>query len=136
MSDWLSPAAISEVTRALDLAGVFANGLLGGVLARGRELDLYGFLVIGVISGLGGGILIAADQRKLLRRLPVAALGLQVAGQLVGRALQQVGHIAVALDLLEQQRSARLVALGQQGLGLQVDALLPLLIGILIAAGL
>lgn len=57
MSDWLSPTAISEVTRALDLAGVFANGLLGGVLARGRELDLYGFLVIGVISGLGGGIL-------------------------------------------------------------------------------
>ncbi len=57
MSSWLSPAAISEVTRALDLAGVFANGLLGGVLARGRELDLYGFLVIGVISGLGGGIL-------------------------------------------------------------------------------
>jgi len=57
MADWLSPAAVSEVTRGLDVAGVFANGLLGGVLARGRDLDLFGFLVIGVVSGLGGGII-------------------------------------------------------------------------------
>ncbi|GAA5044858.1 trimeric intracellular cation channel family protein [Streptomyces similanensis] len=52
----LSPEKISEATRALDLSGVFANGMLGGVLARERELDLFGFLVIGVVSGLGGGI--------------------------------------------------------------------------------
>lgn len=53
----LSLGNVAEVTRALDLSGVFANGTLGGVLARDRRLDLFGFLVIGIVSGLGGGIL-------------------------------------------------------------------------------
>ncbi|EST33068.1 hypothetical protein N566_19715, partial [Streptomycetaceae bacterium MP113-05] len=70
MADWLSPSAVSEVTRALDLAGVFANGLLGGVLARGRRLDLLGFLLIGVVSGLGGGVI----RDVLLQHGPPVAL--------------------------------------------------------------
>ncbi|MEU1529770.1 trimeric intracellular cation channel family protein [Streptomyces fagopyri] len=53
----LSPESVTELTQALDLSGVFANGTLGGVLARSRHLDLFGFLVIGIVSGLGGGIL-------------------------------------------------------------------------------
>ncbi|MEU8976362.1 trimeric intracellular cation channel family protein [Streptomyces monashensis] len=57
MAGYLSPENVSEVTRALDLSGVFANGTLGGVLARASRLDLFGFLVIGIVSGLGGGIL-------------------------------------------------------------------------------
>lgn len=57
MAGWLSPENVTEVTRVLDLSGVFANGTLGGVLARSRRLDLFGFLVIGIVSGLGGGIL-------------------------------------------------------------------------------
>ncbi|WP_405142775.1 TRIC cation channel family protein [Sphaerisporangium sp. NBC_01403] len=56
MASWLSPGHVTEVTRVLDLIGVFANGTLGGVLARDRGLDLFGFLVIGIVSGLGGGI--------------------------------------------------------------------------------
>ncbi|MEV0495765.1 trimeric intracellular cation channel family protein [Streptomyces atratus] len=57
MAGWLSPGNVTEVTRLLDLSGVFVNGTLGGVLARARRLDLFGFLVIGIVSGLGGGIL-------------------------------------------------------------------------------
>lgn len=57
MAGWLSPENVTEVTRVLDLSGVFANGTLGGVLARDRRLDLFGFLVIGIVAGLGGGIL-------------------------------------------------------------------------------
>jgi uncharacterized membrane protein YeiH len=57
VSGWLSPEKVAEVTRALDLSGVFTNGVLGGVLARDRDLDLFGFLVIGVVSGLGGGVI-------------------------------------------------------------------------------
>ncbi|MFE5404652.1 trimeric intracellular cation channel family protein [Streptomyces sp. NPDC056580] len=57
MAGWLSPENVTGVTRVLDLSGVFANGTLGGVLARSRRLDLFGFLVIGIVSGLGGGIL-------------------------------------------------------------------------------
>ncbi|PZG96393.1 hypothetical protein C1I97_26250 [Streptomyces sp. NTH33] len=57
MTTWLSQGGVAEVTRGLDLAGVFANGLLGGVLARERNFDLFGYLAIGVVSGLGGGVI-------------------------------------------------------------------------------
>lgn len=57
MTEWLSPDTITAVTRYLDLAGVFACGLLGGVVARAEGLDLFGYLVVGTISGLGGGII-------------------------------------------------------------------------------
>jgi uncharacterized membrane protein YeiH len=56
VAGWLSPENVKEVTRVLDLSGVFANGMLGGVLARDQRLDLFGFLVVGIVSGLGGGI--------------------------------------------------------------------------------
>ncbi|WP_309075010.1 TRIC cation channel family protein [Streptomyces sp. NWU339] len=49
---------IDIATRYLDLAGVFSCALLGGAVARTAGLDLFGFLVVGIISGLGGG----ADQ--------------------------------------------------------------------------
>jgi uncharacterized membrane protein YeiH len=45
------------LTSVLDLLGVFANGLLGGAVARSRGMDLFGFAAIGLISGLGGGII-------------------------------------------------------------------------------
>ncbi|MFR9673518.1 trimeric intracellular cation channel family protein [Streptomyces sp. TR06-5] len=103
MTDWLSPAAVSEVTRVLDLAGVFANGLLGGVLARGRKLDLLGFLLIGVVSGLGGGVI----RDVLLQHGPPVALTdyaylpVAVAGSL----------LAFAIDLRRQTSSRTFNAL-------------------------
>lgn len=45
------------ITTGLDLAGVFANALLGGIMARARTLDLFGFVMIGLVSGLGGGLI-------------------------------------------------------------------------------
>jgi uncharacterized membrane protein YeiH len=41
----------------LDLLGVFANGLLGGAVARSQNMDLFGFAAVGLVSGLGGGII-------------------------------------------------------------------------------
>jgi uncharacterized membrane protein YeiH len=41
----------------LDLLGVFANGLLGGAIARTQNMDLFGFAAMGLVSGLGGGII-------------------------------------------------------------------------------
>lgn len=55
MIAWLHP--IPEITRVLDLAGVFTCALLGGGMARAAELDLFGYVAVGTISGLGGGIL-------------------------------------------------------------------------------
>jgi uncharacterized membrane protein YeiH len=54
----------------LDLLGVFANGLLGGAVARSQNLDLFGFGAMGLISGLGGGII----RDILLQHGPPAAL--------------------------------------------------------------
>ncbi|MDX3108796.1 trimeric intracellular cation channel family protein [Nonomuraea angiospora] len=48
---------VETITTVLDLVGVFINGLLGGSVARRRELDLFGYVVIGVVSGLGGGLI-------------------------------------------------------------------------------
>ncbi|MEU0036457.1 TRIC cation channel family protein [Streptomyces sp. NPDC006333] len=56
MSASLIPAGLTVVTRYLDLAGVFSCALLGGAVARTTGLDLFGFVIVGIISGLGGGL--------------------------------------------------------------------------------
>ncbi|MEU6785606.1 TRIC cation channel family protein [Nonomuraea angiospora] len=48
---------VETITTVLDLVGVFINSLLGGSVARRLELDLFGYVVIGVVSGLGGGLI-------------------------------------------------------------------------------
>ncbi|MGN6524073.1 MAG: trimeric intracellular cation channel family protein [Actinomycetes bacterium] len=53
----LSAEAITGTFRAIDLAGVFANAVLGGVLARRERLDPVGFAALAILSGLGGGLL-------------------------------------------------------------------------------
>lgn len=58
------------LTTILDLLGVFANGLLGGAVARRQGMDLFGFGAMGLISGLGGGVI----RDVLLQHGPPAAL--------------------------------------------------------------
>lgn len=41
----------------LDLLGVFAFGLSGGLVAVRKRLDLFGVLVLAGATGLGGGVL-------------------------------------------------------------------------------
>ena len=48
--------ALPAVFRFLDLSGVFFNGILGGRLAREKRFDFVGFVVLGMLSGMGGGI--------------------------------------------------------------------------------
>ncbi|GAB3348501.1 MULTISPECIES: trimeric intracellular cation channel family protein [Amycolatopsis] len=62
--------AIGQVTRYLDLAGVFACAILGGAVARAEQLDLFGYLVVGTVSGLGGGVI----RDTLLQHGPPVAL--------------------------------------------------------------
>ncbi|MFZ7086828.1 trimeric intracellular cation channel family protein [Curtobacterium sp. RRHDQ10] len=66
----LDPDALRVVTNVLDLAGVFASAMLGGAIARTMGFDLFGFLVVGVVSGLGGGML----RDVLLQNGPPVAL--------------------------------------------------------------
>lgn len=58
----------STLFRFVDLFGVYANGLLGGAIARQLGFDVVGFLVVAVTAGLGGGIL----RDVLLNLTPVA----------------------------------------------------------------
>jgi uncharacterized membrane protein YeiH len=48
---------VNDVFRVLDLSGVFANAILGGVIARRERLDAIGFATLAVLSGLGGGLI-------------------------------------------------------------------------------
>lgn len=50
----IEPRAVFDT---VDLLGVMANGILGGVVARHLRMDLVGFTILAIISGLGGGML-------------------------------------------------------------------------------
>ncbi|WP_394160319.1 trimeric intracellular cation channel family protein [Galactobacter valiniphilus] len=51
---FLEPQAAFDV---VDLTGVLANGILGGVVARSLKLDAVGFVFLAIITALGGGLL-------------------------------------------------------------------------------
>ena len=48
---------LNDIIRAVDLAGVLGNAILGGIAARSARLDLVGFGILAILSGLGGGII-------------------------------------------------------------------------------
>lgn len=44
-------------TLVADLVGVFSGAVLGALQAGRRKMDLMGFIVLGLVSGVGGGII-------------------------------------------------------------------------------
>jgi uncharacterized membrane protein YeiH len=76
--------ALGEFSRAIDLAGVFVNAVLGGVVAREFRMDPVGFVALAILSGLGGGLI----RDVLLQHGPPVALtdSLYVIIALVGAA--------------------------------------------------
>jgi uncharacterized membrane protein YeiH len=62
-------ATLNDVILVVDLAGVLANAILGGVAARTARLDIVGFVVLAIMSGLGGGII---RDTLLQQGMPVA----------------------------------------------------------------
>jgi uncharacterized membrane protein YeiH len=54
----------------VDLLGVLANAILGGIAARTARLDIVGFVILAILSGLGGGII----RDVMLQRGTVVAL--------------------------------------------------------------
>ncbi len=60
----------NDIIRVVDLAGVLGNAILGGIAARAARLDLVGFGILAVLSGLGGGII----RDTLLQAGPPVAL--------------------------------------------------------------
>jgi uncharacterized membrane protein YeiH len=66
----LTGVTVTDVTHGLDLAGVAANSVLGGVKAREHHFDIVGFATLALVSGLGGGII----RDTLLQHGPPLAL--------------------------------------------------------------
>lgn len=63
-------STVGEFLRVIDLAGVFGNAILGGIVAREQRLDPIGFAALATISGLGGGLI----RDTLLQHGPPVAL--------------------------------------------------------------
>ena len=61
---------VNQILRFVDLAGVLANAILGGIAARSARLDIVGFVILAVMSGLGGGLI----RDTLLQQGPPVAL--------------------------------------------------------------
>jgi len=74
--------AVPDFIRFLDLVGVAANGLLGGAVARRSRLDPVGFVVLAIISALGGG----AIRDVLLDLRPIALVDLSYLGTALAAA--------------------------------------------------
>ena len=104
----VSGAAITESFRVVDLLGVFANAVLGGVLARAERLDPVGFAALAIVSGLGGGLIrdtllqygtpvALTDYAYILTALAGASVAfvLDVEGRLWDRGFPWVDALAV-----------------------------------------
>lgn len=104
---------IETISTGLDLA-VFANALLGGAAARSHRLDLFGYVVIGLVSGLGGGLI----RDLLLQHGPPSAL---VDPAYIPTALAGTG-LAFILDVSRRRWDRILIALDASALSLWAAA--------------
>jgi uncharacterized membrane protein YeiH len=117
--------AVSEVFRGVDLTGVFANAVLGGVIARRQRFDLVGFATLAILSGLGGGIIrdtllqrgtpvAFTDYAYVLTALVAAALTFmaRVQGRLWDRAWPLIDALALGTWAATGAQKTLLVGLG------------------------
>lgn len=131
--------APSAVFRFVDVAGVVANSLLGGILARSMRFDIIGFVVVGIISGLGGGML---RDVLLQQGFPVALTDpLYLSGALTGAAIAYLIPVKRTwtkrvLDWFEVLALGAWGATGaQKALGAGLGLLPAILLGVLTAVG-
>lgn len=80
----ISVASVHDVFRSIDLIGVLLNGILGGKLARQKHFDAVGFVILAVMSAMGGGII----RDIMLQDKPVALTDpLYISTALIGAAI-------------------------------------------------
>lgn len=131
--------ADNSLLRALDLIGVVVMGVTGGALASRLRFDAVGFAVIGIVSGLGGGILrdlilnesvpaAFSGPWYLVCALSGAAFSYVVAAE--GRSLRRAMTVldALALGLWAAAGTAK-------SLGAGLDVLPAVLLGVVSAVG-
>lgn len=129
----------NDLLIAIDVTGVFVMGIVGGALARRMHYDLVGFVVLGIISGLGGGLL-----RDLILNAGVPAAfnsSLYLTASLGGVAIAFVAqsearfwrHATIILDCVAMGLWAAIGCAKSLGYGL--DPLPAILLGVVSAVG-
>lgn len=128
-----------EVLRFVDLLGVFANALLGGVIARREKLDIIGFGVLAILSGLGGGMI---RDMMLPTTIPVALLdNMYLFTAISAAVISYVIHIRGAIwervfPLLDSLALGAWASAGTtKALAYGIDWLPAILLGVLTATG-
>lgn len=130
---------LAAVFRILDLVGVFINGILGGMLARKLRYDMVGFIVLAVLSALGGGMLrdTLLQAGKPVALTNPAYLGCAIAGGVVAFVLHLKGPLwAHTFSLLDALVLGVWAATGaSKALANGLDWLPAMLLGVVTAVG-
>lgn len=130
---------LSDAIRLVDLAGVLANAILGGIAARAARFDLVGFVILAILSGLGGGMI---RDTLIQQGTPVALtdpyyLGVALVGAMIAFAIPFKGRFShLALLLLDVLAVGCWAAVGaQKGLVAGLGWLPAILLGMVTAIG-
>jgi uncharacterized membrane protein YeiH len=130
---------LSEAIRFVDLAGVLGNAILGGIAARSARLDIVGFVILAILSGLGGGMI---RDTLLQRGTPVALtdpyyLILAVVGAFIAFAIHFNGRWSKrVLTLIDALAVGCWAAAGaQKGLDAGLGWLPSIMLGVITAVG-
>lgn len=117
MNATLGFATLGDAIRFVDLAGVLANAILGGIAARAARLDPVGFVILAILAGLGGGMI---RDTLLQRGTPVALtdpfyLGVAIVGAGIAFFIRFKGRFSrLALLLLDVLAVGCWAAVGAQ----------------------
>lgn len=130
---------LSDAIRVVDLAGVLANAILGGIAARAAKLDMVGFVILAILAGLGGGMI---RDTLLQQGTPVALadpyyLGVAIVGAMIAFFIPFNGRTSrralVFLDVLAVGCWAAVGA--QKALAADLGWLAAILLGMVTAIG-
>src|SRR6476660_2340490 len=118
----------------LDLIGVFAFALSGGLVAVRKRLDLFGVLVLAGATGLGGGVLRDLPIGISDGRLVATALAAGLVTFVYHPGVERLGRLVKVLDAVGLALFAvggALLALARPG----IPPLAAIIVGTLTAAG-
>lgn len=115
------PPEIAHAFWFVDMVGVVLNGIIGGSIAKRRRFDLVGFVVLAVLSSLGGGVIrdvMLMAGRPLAIEDPTYLMGALVGAfiaylmDLQGRAWNTFYRLADAVTLGAWAATGTIKALG------------------------
>lgn len=130
---------VDSLVRVVDYAGVLANAILGGIAARVARLDIFGFIVLAISCGLGGGILrdVLLGQGTVLALTDRVYLWVAIVGAIIVAIVPfRSPRARTALAVLDACAVGCWAAAGtQRGLAAGLDWLPAILLGVITTVG-